>query len=503
LEKKHSTIRDKQYALQYSGMTYIADYFKVINLSQPKPFMRIALMACLLICFFSNTGAASTENSKQGNSALSDVPTNTSANTLTNNLTNTLTKDQLDFVQGNDKTNIIPFFNNRFRIDSTLDEITMIFYRERGSKPVILIKPDGSKVRIIDYDRAKVEWFDDSTFDMIKIKKPMPGPWQAIGKIKENSKIFIVSDVQIAVEPLPQIIFKGETLKVTGRLFNGENAIDVADFRDVVTLDVYFASENKIDEDNFGTEAVKVATFKDDGQMLDEYSGDSVFTGEFLLNLAPGTWKPTYVVKLPMATRKLQQTPIRMQQPPLQLTINVSHKEHVNHQLKIKLLADIIDVEDLIIDGKITFPDRQIERFSIAEGRGSYRKQEILFTESGIYRVDMNVFGKTLEGREFRLTLDQFTFNVDSKILRENKTKRKNPLIDRMKKLRDATDDVNKVLDEITAEEHFKREKLKAEKKKALEESHTNNLIMIILANTAIIAAGLVLFFVYRRKNKS
>ena len=47
---------------------------------------------------------------------------------------------------GNDYYNGIKLLQNRFRIDYKVDEITMIFFREFGSTPVVLIEPDGSKI---------------------------------------------------------------------------------------------------------------------------------------------------------------------------------------------------------------------------------------------------------------------------------------------------------------------------------------------------------------------
>jgi uncharacterized protein (TIGR03503 family) len=409
-------------------------------------------------------------------------------------------KDEIAFIKGNDKTNSIPFLDNRFRIDANLDEITMVFYRDNGTKPVILIRPDGSKIRVLDYNKEKVSWYEDSNFDMIKIEKPMPGPWQAIGDIKAESKIYIISQVSIIATPLPKLIFKGETLKVTGSLLNGDNAIDVADFRKLVTLDVNFLSENKKEDDNFGADAVKVASFKDNGQLLDERLGDGIFTGEFILDLAPGMWKPTYLVKLPLASRTLQQTSVKVLPPPIEFEVTVSHLEHVDHQLKIKLLSDLVDIESIIIDGKIIFPDRQIDRFSITEGKGSYRHKTIEFTESGIYKIEGNVFGKTLEGRDFRLKLSQYTFNVDPKTLRENKLKTNSAYSKDMKQLQGATDETRVLFQGLTEEEQKIKETFLANRKKK-EESHPSNVIfMAILANTAIISFGVILYVLFRRK---
>ncbi len=75
---------------------------------------------------------------------------------------------------------------------------------------------------------------------MIKIIKPTPGPWQAIGDILPESKILVMSEVTIAVDPLPEVVLSGETLKIVGKLYNGNKKIDISAFKDVVQLDVNF-----------------------------------------------------------------------------------------------------------------------------------------------------------------------------------------------------------------------------------------------------------------------
>ncbi|MFT6207717.1 MAG: hypothetical protein ACJA0T_001630, partial [Colwellia sp.] len=207
-------------------------------------------------------------------------------------------------------TNQIPYFDNRFRIDEQLDEVTLIFYHRRGAKPIILIRPDGSKLNINNYPEDKVQWFDDQTFDMLKIKSPMIGPWQVIGQVEANSKIMVVSEIRLEVSPLPEIILQGETLKMVARLFNGDLIIDDPLFQNVLTLNVNFFSTNNSAFDNFGAAPIQLASFYDNGRDLDEYANDSLFTGEFELDFASGEWQPIYIVKMPMITRELRQKPI-------------------------------------------------------------------------------------------------------------------------------------------------------------------------------------------------
>jgi uncharacterized protein (TIGR03503 family) len=321
---------------------------------------------------------------------------------------------KVEYYQSDNVTNEIPYFDNRFHIDAEIDELTLLFYRSMGSEPIILVRPDGSKLRVNNFPKETVQWYDDSTFDMIKMKKPMPGPWQAIGNIFPNSKIMVVSDVNLVVDPLPETILTGETLKVKGRLYNGDKAINNPLFRDVVTLNVDFYSTNNSAYENFGADAVKIASFRDDGYDLDEYAKDNIFTGEFVLDFAPGEWQPIYIIKLPMATRELRQKPIILQPSPISISVEKANNEGQFHKVKLTIDPKNVDVDSLIFQGKITFPDKQLKPFSIMNKKGKSRVFDVAYTEPGLFRINVSAFGETLSGREFRLVVPEFSFNVEA-----------------------------------------------------------------------------------------
>jgi uncharacterized protein (TIGR03503 family) len=397
-------------------------------------------------------------------------------------------KGTVEYYKNDNVTNQIPYFDNRFRIDSELEEITMIFYRNSGSTPVILVRPDGSKIRVNDFDIDKVQWYDDRTFDMIKIKKPMVGPWQAIGDILPESQILVVSDIKIAVEPLPEVIFSGETLKITGKLFNGENAIKSHHFKEVVKLDVNFYSTNNSSYENFGADAVKITSFRDDGRGLDEYSNDNVFTGEFILKFSAGEWQPVYLVKLPMATRELRQKTIMLYKTPVTITIDKSNDTDIPHKMTFSIDPEFVDVNSLVFQGKVTFPDRQLEPFSIMEQEGSSRIKEVTHTEAGLYRINVSAFGKTLTGREFRLVVPEVTFNVEATDL----------LMD-VGVLGDGSS-IEGVIISVSPEQ-LEEERLAAlaAQLQLQEEKDTETFLIIAAGNTLVIVIALIMFLVMRR----
>lgn len=410
------------------------------------------------------------------------------------------TQTEIKYYENDDVTNRIPVFDNRFRLDAQLEEITLLFYRRNGSPPIILVRPDGSKLKVSNFPKDRVQWFDDATFDMIRIVRPMPGPWQAIGDILPNSKIMVVTDVNLEVEPLPEILLSGETVKVTAKVYNREKVIDDPLFNDVINLDIDFFSTNNTAYDNFGAEIVQIGSFRDDGYELDEYAKDGIFTGEFVLDFSAGEWIPVYYIKMPMAERELRQQPVIVQKNPIALSIETTKEPLGFHTLTIGINDEYVDPDSLVFQGKITYPDRQTEPFAIMEGKGITRVKEIGYTEPGVHRVSLNAFGHTKNNREFRLVVPDFTFNVD----RDD-----NPLIPNVEEQEtpEATEEelAAQIAEQLAQEQAARAKALEEEleaKRIAAEEQAMTNLIIVVVANVLIIGGAIIGFVIIRRKKR-
>ncbi|OKY25567.1 TIGR03503 family protein [Thalassotalea sp. PP2-459] len=407
------------------------------------------------------------------------------------------TKTEIHYYEQDNVTNRVPYFDNRFHIDAQLEEITLLFYRRSGTPPIILVRPDGSKIKVTNAEKGKVEWYDDTTFDMIRIVRPMPGPWQAIGAILPDSKIMIVSEVKLEVEPLADILLSGETLKITSKLYNQEKAIDDPLFNDVIKLTIDFYSTNNTGYDNFGAEPIEIGTFRDDGYELDEYARDGIFTGEFELNFSPGEWTPIYRVIMPMATRELRQKLVIVRPNPISIEVKPTTDPLAFHEVTIHIDDSYVDPDSLIFQGKITYPDRQSEPFAIMEGNGTARVKEIGYTEPGVHRITLNAFGNTKNGREFRLVVPDFTFNVE----REG-----GPLVPSLDESSqsEAEKQAAALILKLEQEKEARELALKQAKEQKAAEAEAQaqkNIIMVIVANVILLLlAGVAVFFMKRKK---
>lgn len=332
---------------------------------------------------------------------------------------------------GNDFQNSIEFLNNRFRVDSDVEEVTMVFFREVGSAPIVLVRPDGSKLFIEnDDDDPDIRWYETQEYDMISIKKPMAGPWQAIGDILEGSKIMVIADIVLDAQPIPRNIYSGEIIKQTAVLTNNGRQVDFSPFRDVVSLTIDFVSNNNPNYENFGLGSRTIARFQDNGEGFDEVAADGVFTGQFNLSIPSGEWRPTFGIRTPMYTREqindlviLHPTPIfinvKIDETSIESADGTSNESNVEtndetvygeHIITVDTDAEHIKLDSLLLDGKVTHPNGEIDNVTITEINNSLKVIRVKNNSYGIYRVKLTAFATTVDDREVIINVPEYTF---------------------------------------------------------------------------------------------
>ncbi|EEX93081.1 hypothetical protein VIOR3934_13947 [Vibrio orientalis CIP 102891 = ATCC 33934] len=183
--------------------------------------------------------------------------------------------------------------DNRFRVDPSIKQITFVIYRAKSSQPVVLVRPDGKKYyawRSPD----NVRWYQESSMDIISIDNPMPGPWQAIGKVTPKNKIKLISHLELSTDKMPNRLYLGESIKFNARLTSNGQPLVLRDFLDRVKLKVTFTKfiEN---EETLVKEARPIpeviGEFADDGRGLDEVAGDGIFTVLLPVSSEPGKYR--------------------------------------------------------------------------------------------------------------------------------------------------------------------------------------------------------------------
>jgi uncharacterized protein (TIGR03503 family) len=312
---------------------------------------------------------------------------------------------------GTDFQNSVLFLNNRFRVDSDVDEVTMVFFRERGSAPIVLVRPDGSKLFIENDEKdTNVRWFETETYDMIMIKKPMPGPWQAVGQVLAGSKVMVIADIVLAAEPIPSNIYSGEIIKQTAVLKNDGKQVDFSPFRDVVSLTIDFVSNNNPNYENFGLGSRTIARFQDNGEGLDEVAGDGIFTGQFNLSIPSGEWRPTFGIKTPMYNREQINETVILHPNPIIINVEVDETNEAEHIIRVDTDSSHIKLDSLLLDGNATHPNGATDKITMTETNNLVKLIKVKNNGFGIYRIKLTAFATTIDGREVIINVPEHTF---------------------------------------------------------------------------------------------
>ncbi|EGR3107825.1 TIGR03503 family protein [Vibrio parahaemolyticus] len=260
--------------------------------------------------------------------------------------------------------------DNRFRVDPTIEQITFLVYREQSSQPVVLVRPDGKKYYAWgSYDN--VRWYQEPSFDIISVDNPMPGPWQAVGKVTPKNNIRLISHLKLSTDLFPNRLYNGEALKFTARLTSDDKPLVLRDFLDRVNLRVTFTKfvEN---EDELIKEArpvpMIIGEFSDDGRGLDEQAGDGVFTVQLPIEVEPGKYRARITSGNGVFLRAQEQV-ILVYPNPVSRTFIQSRSPEKPHQLVVSgeqgMIAPgsiAVNVEQNAPDGFITYSQGQVSQ---------------------------------------------------------------------------------------------------------------------------------------------
>ncbi|EGU6974841.1 TIGR03503 family protein [Vibrio parahaemolyticus] len=260
--------------------------------------------------------------------------------------------------------------DNRFRVDPTIEQITFLVYREQSSQPVVLVRPDGKKYYVWgSYDN--VRWYQEPSLDIISVDNPMPGPWQAVGKVTPKNNIRLISHLKLSTDVFPNRLYNGEALKFTARLTSDDKPLVLRDFLDRVNLRVTFTKfvEN---EDELIKEArpvpMIIGEFSDDGRGLDEQAGDGVFTVQLPIEVEPGKYRARITSGNGVFLRAQEQV-ILVYPNPVSRTFIQSRSPEKPHQLVVSgeqgMIAPgsiAVNVEQNAPDGFITYSQGQVSQ---------------------------------------------------------------------------------------------------------------------------------------------
>ncbi|MGC8119071.1 VWA domain-containing protein [Marinobacter sp. VGCF2001] len=136
----------------------------------------------------------------------------------------------------------VPIEGNGFAVDEGVSEFTALIFAGQGAsdtEPLALSEPGGEPFTR-NNTPENVRWASEPGYDLITVTEPAAGRWRIVGDLGQGSRVTVVSDLRMAVNPIPAEFSEDEPLSIEVAFFEDAEKITGSDFLSVmdVTLSI-------------------------------------------------------------------------------------------------------------------------------------------------------------------------------------------------------------------------------------------------------------------------
>lgn len=286
------------------------------------------------------------------------------------------------------KSTEMSWLDNRFRVDPTIKQVSFLVHREKASQAVTLVRPDGTKYYAWKHP-DNVAWYEENGMDIISIENPMPGPWQAIGKVTPDNKIKILSNLTLNVDSLPKKLYQSESLKFTARLLEDGKPLVLREFLNRIKLNVtftpYLANEKDLVKEARPLAEV-LGTFEDNGEDLDEVAADGIFTVNLPIKIKPGKYWVRIQSRNGVFLRTVEQD-VLVYPAPIRATFTQARDDSTKHSMNIDTEAGVIKAGSLAAHIEQFNPK---DRKTVTEAQSEKAESKLYFSLPNDYMSGKN-----------------------------------------------------------------------------------------------------------------
>ena len=129
----------------------------------------------------------------------------------------------------------LPLEGNKFLVDDSVKEFTVLTFRKANTAPTVLISPEGISYTSTNAE-DQVNWFSTDNYDLVTVQQPVAGEWQLQADIDPDNRVTVVSDLQLQVTPLINNILVGQSLDLQFFFQEEKQRITSAEFLELLAM---------------------------------------------------------------------------------------------------------------------------------------------------------------------------------------------------------------------------------------------------------------------------
>ncbi len=237
-------------------------------------------------------------------------------------------------------TETLPLIGNKVRVDSSVQELTLLIFRGEHGKETKITLPSGEEISGKQTPR-NVRWKHEVRYDLVTVRHPPAGEWTVDAELDPDNRVMVVTNMRVKATKLPNTLLAGDELPYFVSLIQDGKVINNPLFLDLVNINL---------ERRYGGEMQRRLVIADDGQGRDERKHDGTFSNTVYVDVPAGDYEYHLTIDGGTFQRAGRQL-VRVVDGPVAVSAKkISDGNPAHYALNIVPYAEIIDPDTLQID---------------------------------------------------------------------------------------------------------------------------------------------------------
>lgn len=268
----------------------------------------------------------------------------------------------------------LPLRDNRFQVDASVQEFSVVVFKAPKAPATRLFAPNQ---QVIDRQSPGISWLETEGYDLITIKHPQSGDWRIDAATDPDNQVMILTDLKLAIEPLPQSLKAQQALPIKAHLSEQGQPIVREDFLSLVQWALVVDQQTPTP--------------------LHAIPGESGFFMQSLTGLSPGKHRLTLRVDGKTFQRE-QSREIDVQATPVGF---LGHIAPGTRDIELQFTPDpaLLDIASLSITVMVNAEGQAPGQYPVTEQQGVWRLTLPPWPPVANGTLTFDVKAKTLEGQ--------------------------------------------------------------------------------------------------------
>ena len=320
----------------------------------------------------------------------------------------------------------LPLKNNRFTVDNSITDMTVLAFHSAEAKATRLLTPSGQKWTQAQHPNT-VQWHNEQGYDLITVNKPQQGEWQLHAAVDDDNRVMVMTNLRLIVDDLPNNVLPEDPLTVAARLSQDDKTITEKTFLELVTF--------KLKHHLIGQQPV-LHMISDDGRAPDNREGDGIYSGNLRKPSINDDMDISVIAQGATFQREYRHT-IKVYDSPAEITISYNQATKF-YEIQVIPHQGLLQPDTI----KILLTDAEGKQSEMPQVKEGIWRTDIPSHQAGKL-VDILIKGTRSNGKFLQLELARQLPEADPKAIEQPMVKKQVPMENEQPKAAEQTEKNN------------------------------------------------------------